>query len=220
MQKIIALRRESLCSPLTCSLIYPFQTYTVPGRPVHQGYATYRACLQANDRRGPSLIILFRLNGARATHTPGLRNLPCPSMPRCQARASSRRRRTADLLSARLSCGAGGAITGSLFYMPYTVQHFFGATSMGATSGCSVTAWRSTESCKRAVGAAEQTTATTAADCAVRESEVRRTQVQDDNIHARCLCEPHAASGCQCPSADCTLTTNAKCAWQRNLLHR
>ena len=60
--------------------------------------------------------------------------------------------------------------------MPYIVQHFFGATSMGATSGCSVTAWRITESCKRAVGAAAQTTATPVGNYAVRESEVGRTQ--------------------------------------------
>ena len=78
--------------------------------------------------------------GARATHTLGLRNLPCTSMPRCQARAFSRRCRPADVLSARLSCGAGGAITGRTRYMPYIVRHFFGATSMGATSGCLLTA--------------------------------------------------------------------------------
>ncbi len=96
------------------------------------------------------LSTLFRLNGARATHTPGL----------CQARASSRRRLSATVLQLGLFCGAGGAITGILFYMPYIVQHFVGARSMGATSGCSVTAWQSTESCKRIVGAAAQTTAT------------------------------------------------------------
>ncbi len=37
-----------------------------------------------------SFILVFQLYGARATHTPGLRSLSCPSMPQCQARACRR----------------------------------------------------------------------------------------------------------------------------------
>ncbi len=62
--------------------------------------------------------------------------------------------------------------------MVYIVQHFFGATSMGATSGCSVTAWRSTESCKRIVEAAAQRTATPVASRSLRLSEARECEVR------------------------------------------
>ena len=131
-----------------------FSDLTALGRPIHQGYASCRA---------PPC------HGARPEQ------VPCASMPRCQAGTGGVAYRQTPFQLGQ-SCGARGTITTHRICLHNIAQHFHRSSSMGATSGCPQTAWRSTESCKKTVRAAAHRRQHLLESGAAGESEVRSTQ--------------------------------------------